>query len=132
MSESAKTEKLSGKNIIGYALGDTGGVLAFGVISTFLNVYYTDVFGIDPAKLTILFLVARLWDAINDPMMGAFVDSRKPNPSVACTRFAHPIIAYALGLSRKTMPRIIPHPRYRLEHPHLYKIAEHLECIALT
>ena len=74
------TEKLSAKNIIGYALGDTGGVLAFGVISTFLNVYYTDVFGIDPAKLTILFLVARLWDAINDPMMGAFVDSRKPNP----------------------------------------------------
>ncbi|MCR5098178.1 MAG: glycoside-pentoside-hexuronide (GPH):cation symporter [Lachnospiraceae bacterium] len=75
-----KTEKLTGRNIIGYALGDTGGVLAFGVISTFLNVYYTDVFGIDPAKLTILFLVARLWDAINDPMMGAFVDSRKPNP----------------------------------------------------
>ncbi|MCR4798442.1 MAG: glycoside-pentoside-hexuronide (GPH):cation symporter [Lachnospiraceae bacterium] len=81
MSEAVKTEKLSGKNIIGYALGDTGGVLAFGVISTFLNVYYTDVFGIDPAKLTILFLVARLWDAINDPMMGAFVDSRKPNPA---------------------------------------------------
>ncbi len=73
------TEKLTARNIIGYALGDTGGVLAFGVISTFLNVYYTDVFGIDPAKLTILFLVARLWDAINDPMMGAFVDSRKPN-----------------------------------------------------
>ena len=83
MSEETRTqttEKLSAKNIIGYALGDTGGVLAFGVISTFLNVYYTDVFGIDPAKLTILFLVARLWDAINDPMMGAFVDSRKPNP----------------------------------------------------
>ena len=80
MSEE-RTQKLTGKNIIGYALGDTGGVLAFGVISTFLNVYYTDVFGIDPAKLTILFLVARLWDAINDPMMGAFVDSRKPNPA---------------------------------------------------
>ena len=80
MSEAVSKEKLSGKNIIGYALGDTGGVLAFGVISTFLNVYYTDVFGIDPAKLTILFLIARLWDAINDPMMGAFVDSRKPNP----------------------------------------------------
>ena len=78
MSET-NTKKLTAKNVFGYAMGDTGGVLAFGVISTFLNVYYTDVFGIDPAKLTILFLVARLWDAINDPMMGAFVDSRKPN-----------------------------------------------------
>lgn len=75
-----KKQKLTARNIIGYALGDTGGVLAFGVISSFLNMYYTDVFGIDPAKLTVLFLVARLWDAINDPMMGAFVDSRKPNP----------------------------------------------------
>ena len=78
--ENETKQKLTARNIIGYALGDTGGVLAFGVISTFLNVYYTDVFGINPAKLTVLFLVARLWDAINDPMMGAFVDSRKPNP----------------------------------------------------
>lgn len=79
MSET-NTKKLTAKNVFGYAMGDTGGVLAFGVIGSFLNMYYTDVFGIDAAKLTILFLVARLWDAINDPMMGAFVDSRKPNP----------------------------------------------------
>ena len=112
MSET-NTKKLTAKNVFGYAMGDTGGVLAFGVIGSFLNMYYTDVFGIDAAKLTILFLVARLWDAINDPMMGAFVDSRKPNPSVACTRFAHPIMAYALGLSLRVMPRIIPYPRHR-------------------
>ena len=46
--------KLTAKNIIGYALGDTGGVLAFGVISSFLNLLScknTKTFGIyNPAK----------------------------------------------------------------------------------
>lgn len=78
MEQTAKRNKLSAGNVIGYALGDTGGVLAFGVISTFLNMYYTDVFGINPAQLTILFLVARVWDAINDPIMGSFLDRLKP------------------------------------------------------
>ncbi|MCI5872866.1 MAG: glycoside-pentoside-hexuronide (GPH):cation symporter [Clostridiales bacterium] len=72
----AKT--LSKKNIIGYALGDTGGVLSFGVVSSFLQMYYTDVLHISLPKITILMLVARIWDAINDPLCGAFIDSRKP------------------------------------------------------
>ena len=78
MEQTAKQTKLTAGNVIGYALGDTGGVLAFGVISTFLNMYYTDVFGINPAQLTILFLVARVWDAINDPVMGSIIDRLKP------------------------------------------------------
>ena len=74
----ANAQKLTASNIIGYALGDTGGVLAFGVISTFLNMYYTDVFGINAAQIAILFLVARVWDAINDPIMGGILDRLKP------------------------------------------------------
>lgn len=69
--------KLTKKNVIGYALGDTGGVLAFGVVGSFLQMYYTDVLHIPLAQLTILMLVARIWDAVNDPLCGAFIDSRK-------------------------------------------------------
>lgn len=72
------SKTLSKKNIIGYALGDTGGVLSFGVVSSFLQMYYTDVLHISLAKITVLMLVARIWDAINDPLCGAFIDSRKP------------------------------------------------------
>lgn len=71
-------KRLTKKNIIGYALGDTGGVLAFGVVGSFLQMYYTDVLHISLAKITVLMLVARIWDAINDPLCGAFIDSRKP------------------------------------------------------
>ncbi len=63
---------------IGYALGDAGGLLTFSLIGAFQNKFYTDVLGLDPKKIVVLILVARLWDAINDPIWGAFIDSRKP------------------------------------------------------
>lgn len=66
------------KDKIGYALGDTGGLLTFGLISSFLNVFYTEALHIPLGQITILLLVARVWDAINDPLWGSFIDSRKP------------------------------------------------------
>ncbi|MGN1117629.1 MAG: MFS transporter [Acutalibacteraceae bacterium] len=63
---------------LGYALGDAGGLLTFSLISAYLQMFYTDVLHIPLAQITVLMLVARIWDAINDPMWGAFIDSRKP------------------------------------------------------
>ena len=40
-------------------------------------VFYTDIFGLDAATVGILFLVARLWDAVADVTWGRFIDSRK-------------------------------------------------------
>ena len=66
------------KDKFGYALGDLGGVLTFSLVSSFLQMFYTDSLHIPLEKITILMLVARIWDAINDPMWGGFIDSRKP------------------------------------------------------
>lgn len=65
------------KDKIGYALGDTAGILTFGIIGSYLQIYYTNVLFISPAKIMVLFLVARIWDAVNDPIWGVIVDSRK-------------------------------------------------------
>lgn len=78
MSETKSTKMLTKKNIIGYAIGDAGGVLAFGVIGSFLQMFYTDILKINLGAITVLMLVARIWDAINDPICGALIDSRKP------------------------------------------------------
>ena len=71
-------KQLTKKNVIGYALGDMGGVIAFGTIGSFLQMFYTDVLHISLPKITALMLIARIWDAINDPICGALIDSRKP------------------------------------------------------
>ena len=66
------------KDKVGYALGDAAGLLTFGLVGSFLQLFYTNVLYIDPAKVTLLFLVARIWDAINDPIWGAIIDRHKP------------------------------------------------------
>ena len=78
MNENSLTHGIKTKDKLGYALGDTAGLLTFGLISSFLQMFYTDTLKIDPAKIAILFLIARIWNAINNPMWGAFIDSRKP------------------------------------------------------
>lgn len=69
--------KLSQPRIIGYSIGDLGINLNFQMIGFYLAYFYTDVFGISPAHVAGLFLVARVWDAINDPIMGYIADHTK-------------------------------------------------------
>lgn len=77
--ENTQTHGIKFKDKIGYALGDTAGLLTFGLVTPFQLMFYTDVLGISGSKAALLLLIARIWDAINDPMWGAFVDSRKPS-----------------------------------------------------
>jgi len=68
------SQKLSIKNMIGYGFGDFASNLVWQMLSLYLLFFYTDVFGISAAAAGTLFLVARVWDAINDPIMGSIVD----------------------------------------------------------
>ncbi|MFL2843098.1 MAG: glycoside-pentoside-hexuronide (GPH):cation symporter [Coraliomargaritaceae bacterium] len=72
--EQTNTPQLSLKEKIGYGLGDTASNLYFKFFEVFLVYYYTDIFGLNPAVMGTMFLVANLWDAVNDPIMGAIAD----------------------------------------------------------
>ncbi|MBS4211772.1 MULTISPECIES: MFS transporter [Neobacillus] len=78
ISTNRKVKEFGFRDKIGYMFGDFGNDFSFVLVSSFLMVYYTDVYGISAAFVGILFLVARLWDAIADITWGRFIDTRKP------------------------------------------------------
>ena len=59
---------------IGYGIGDLACNLIFSTATSYLMYYYTDIALIPSSSIATLFLIARVWDAINDPIMGIIVD----------------------------------------------------------
>jgi len=71
---SSEIHELSIKEKAGYAFGDLASVLFWQMITAYLLFFYTDVFGITAAAAGTMILVSRLWDGVNDPMMGMIAD----------------------------------------------------------
>lgn len=69
--------KLSAGRKLCFGVGALGKDLCYAMISTFLMIYLTDTVGLAPLFVGNLFLVARVWDAVNDPMMGFMVDNTR-------------------------------------------------------
>lgn len=59
---------------VGYGVGDTASNILYQAWSFFLMVFYTDVFGIPATAASFMFLITRVWDMINDPIMGMIAD----------------------------------------------------------
>lgn len=59
---------------IGYVFGDMAGSFVNLFVDAYFLIFCTSVLGISAGWMGTLFLVARLWDAINDPIMGSFPD----------------------------------------------------------
>lgn len=67
-------ESLSLKEKFSYGLGDFASSMFWKLFSMFLLFFYTDVFGLTAAAVGTMFLVTRIWDAANDPIMGIISD----------------------------------------------------------
>jgi glycoside/pentoside/hexuronide:cation symporter, GPH family len=68
------TQKLSVKEKVGFSLGDSAANFIFQTMMLLQLSFYTDTFGLTAAAAGTLFLVARLWGAVVDPVMGALSD----------------------------------------------------------
>ena len=64
--------KLSEK--LGYGMGDTASNIVFQGVNILLLYFYTDVVGLSPATVGTIFVAVRIWDAVNDPLMGIIAD----------------------------------------------------------
>ncbi len=74
----ARTSGLKTKDYLGYAMVDAAGCLVFALVTTLLQKFYTDIFHLSPLFIMFMFVIARVWDGINDPIMGRIADTVKP------------------------------------------------------
>lgn len=65
------------KDKIGYTLGDLGCCCTEQFRAMFLTVFYTLVLKVNPLHVGTILLITKIWDAINDPIIGALIDARK-------------------------------------------------------
>lgn len=57
-----------------YAIGAGGQGMIYAMMSSYISDYYLNVLQLTPMFVLLLMLFARVWDAINDPLMGMIVD----------------------------------------------------------
>jgi GPH family glycoside/pentoside/hexuronide:cation symporter/probable glucitol transport protein GutA len=62
------------REIVGHAVAGVGQNLIFGLWSGYMLVFFTDVLGITGGVAGLIMMFTRIWDAINDPMMGMIAD----------------------------------------------------------
>ena len=72
--ESKGFYKLSWLQRIGFGSGDLAQNLIFQVICTYLLFFYTDIYGLTPSAVAVMFLVGNVANVIWDPIVGALID----------------------------------------------------------
>lgn len=79
MENTLKSSKPFGwSDKIGYALGDFGCNMSFAFINSYFMLFFVTCMHIKPEHFAIIILLAKIFDAINDPIIGAICDASKP------------------------------------------------------
>ena len=63
--------------VICYGLGDLASQFIWTFVGTYLTIFYTDIVGFAPAVVSAIMLIARIWDAVNDPIMGSIAENTR-------------------------------------------------------
>ena len=105
----ASTSGIKAKDKIGYAMGDLASCLVFGLTQSVMNKYYTDGLGIAVSSVMIMTIIARIWDAINDPIWGRLIDGAKPK---ADGRYRRWIRIFALPVALSAVLMFVGNPAW--------------------
>ncbi len=101
---------LTRTNVASFAASGFGQNMIIGIVNSFILFFYTDVLIIPAATVTVLMGAARVFDALNDPVMGVIVDKTrtkwgKLRPYIIATVLPLAVITtllfYAPNLSEK-------------------------------
>lgn len=75
--EKTEVRKFGWKDKLSYAMGDFGCNMSFALNGT-LTTFYTMYVGLSTELMALLIILLKIWDGINDPIMGAIMDRFKP------------------------------------------------------
>jgi GPH family glycoside/pentoside/hexuronide:cation symporter len=99
--------KLPNKEVVGYSLVDGGMNLVFQSILMFLMFYYTDVYGLTAAEVSVMFLISRVWDMIWDPTMGIIAERMNPTRGKYKSYLIYGAVPFAIaGILTFTVPNL--------------------------
>jgi GPH family glycoside/pentoside/hexuronide:cation symporter len=73
----ATSEKLTPLTKLAFGAGDLSPAIVAAINGFFLNAFLLDVAGLRPAAVGAIFLIVKIWDAVNDPLMGTLSDRTK-------------------------------------------------------
>lgn len=73
----AQYKQVSAREKYCFGIGAIGKDAIVNLVGSFLMLYFTDTLYLAPAFVGALFFVARIWDAVNDPVMGMIVDNTR-------------------------------------------------------
>ncbi len=76
IKEKAKNTYINSKEKWAFAIGGCGQGMIYAMMSSYISDYYVNVLQLPLMFVLVLMLLARVWDAINDPLMGMLVDKR--------------------------------------------------------
>jgi GPH family glycoside/pentoside/hexuronide:cation symporter len=71
------SQKLPLREKLAYGFGDLASVLYWQTFMLYFTYFYTDIFLIPASVAATMFLMSRIWDGVNDPMMGMLADRTK-------------------------------------------------------
>lgn len=77
MAQALETKQLSGKEKTSYGLAAVGKDLCYMLSASYVLYYFQDIMGVSAAAMGVILLVARVFDAFNDPIMGIITAKTK-------------------------------------------------------
>ena len=93
-----KNEKIGMAERLAYGCANFGGNLIYATISSFASFFYTNSVGIAAATVGTMMLVARVFDALSDVMMGDIIDRTHTKQGQAKPWYTWSVIPLALSL----------------------------------
>ncbi|MCP4760505.1 MAG: MFS transporter [archaeon] len=115
LKENSPVRPFGMKDKLSYAAGDFGCNMSFALSGSIFAIFYNQYLGIETVLFGIILLILKGWDAINDPLIGALIDSSKPKTSgLFKGKFKRFIFIGSIGLVFSSALTFLPIPDAQL------------------